>query len=246
MIMESAKRRIDGDDKSPFTLSFRFSKDLVSKINSSWKEEGFANRTALVEAACKFYFDTLECPRCKNRNHKNSLFCSICGNSLNPSYELKKNLKSMFDDFLEYQKKVISLEREVDEERGEYNKKITSAKLNPELKSSLEDILSSTAKEYWLGIVLQIMETDGLEEVHNSSIPSGYHEYASKWDCIQQFFQSSTYLKDTPHLTTEIADNVQNIIDDLIEFQIGYEIGLKRDLDLYVHVNKLIDKLTGN
>lgn len=245
MVMQDIKRRRDGDDKSPFTLSFRFSNDLVKKINLRWKEDGFANRTALVEAACNLYFDSLECPRCKNRNHKNSLYCSICGNSLNPSYELKKNLKLLYDDFLGYQEKVISFERGVSEEKEEYNKKITSTNLNPELKSSLADILCSAAEDYWLGVALQLMDTDSLEEVYQQ-IPSGYYDYVTKLDIVRKFFQSSTYLNDTPHLTKEDTSKIEDLIGELYDFLIVYEGGLKRDLNLYVQVNKLIDKLSEN
>lgn len=245
MVMQDAKRRMGGDDKSPFTLSFRFSNDLVKKINLRWKEDGFANRTALVEAACNLYFDSLECPRCKNRNHKNSLFCSICGNSLNPSYELKKDLKAIYDNFMEYQEKILSFERGFDEEKAEYNKKISSINLNPELKSSLADILDSAAEDYWLGLALQMLETDTTEEVCQN-IPSGYHDYIFKFSVVRAFFHSSIYLKDTPHLTVDKAREIEDFIGDLVDFQIRYELGLKRDLNLYTQVNKLIDKLTEN
>lgn len=246
MVMVDIKRRIDKEDKSPFTLSFRFSKDLVEKINNHWKEDGFANRTALVEAACNFFFDTLECPRCKNRNHKNSLYCSICGNTLNPSYELKKSLKQMYDEFLEYQERTLSLEIEVNEERDEYYKKISSPKLNPELKSSLEDILCSAADDYWLGVTLRVLEKDNLEEIYQAVPVLGFHRYAYQLNEVQTFFQSSTYLKDIPHLTPQITNGIESLIGDLIDFQINYGVMLKSDLNLYLQVNKLIDKLTEN
>lgn len=241
-VMLSAKRRMDGGNKAASTVSFRFSEDLVDKINTRWKEDGFANRTALVEAACNLYFDSRECPRCGNRNHKNSLYCSICGIGLDPSYDLKKNLKIMYDDFLQYQEYIISLERGVEEERDEYDKKVGSSKLDQELKSSLENILKSAAEEYWLGTTVHILEISGLDEAIES-VPMGYRDYADKMNSVKIFFESSTYIKDEPHLTLEKTTEIESLIDDLNDFQINYEIMLKRDLNLYQQVNKLIDTL---
>lgn len=254
MVMQYAKRRVEGEDKSPFTLSFRFSNDLVKKINLRWKEEGFANRTALVEAACNLYFDTQECPRCKNRNHKNSLYCSICGNTLHPVYELERKLKFRYDTFLSDQQNLLSLEVEVERERDKYNQKITSSNLTPELKSSLEDILQSADKYYHLAHTLEKLDEEGEEADYCEFVGSklnplklSVESYA--WNLIQvrTFFNSLNDVGETPYLLTiEKANDILSVIDYLEHFQTHYKTKLEKDLNLYAMVNKLIDKLTVN
>lgn len=252
MVMQDAKRRRDGDDKSPFTLSFRFSNDLVKKINLRWKEDGFANRTALVEAACNLYFDSLECPRCGNRNHKNSLYCSICGNTLHPAYEVERKLRIRYDSFCKEQTVVLSLESEVEEERDKYRGRITSAEISTELKSSLDEILHSADESYHLGSTLDFMDEnkDDLEYLLSVSNPLelSYPVYAAKLNIVQTFFDDLlTHVDDTPQLLVqEKVNEINHTIDYLNNFLVYYKSRLGKDLNLYAQVNKLIDKLTAN
>lgn len=244
MIMQSTKRRTDKEDKSPFTLSFRFSKDLVEKISTRWSEEGFANRTALVEAACNFYFDTFECPRCKNRNHINSLYCSICGNAFKPVYELKKFLKEFYEqDFQVYLDRVLSFERGFEQEREKCYKKITTSKLDEELRESLLDVLKETPDEYWLSDIHYYMEEGELDTIY-SNAPMDCRSYVHDLNEVQEFFKSSTYLKDNPILTEDKANEIMNFIENSIDFLIKYEIMLKKAINICLKVDKLIDKLT--
>lgn len=250
MIMQSAKRRKDSDDKCSFTLSFRFSKDLVSKIVGRWEEEGFANRTALVEAACNLYFDTFPCPRCGNRNHINSMYCSICGCAFTPSYELKKELKRIYDDFLERQEEVLSHELEVMASRDRCNANIESLKPCEEISDNVEeiqsiisDILEAVPEKYWLRLTLQTLEKDGLEEVCKL-VPSDCRTYAYNVNEVRNFFESSTYLKDSPILTRDKYQEIISLIEDMNDYLTQYDIMLKRNAYLCLKVYNLIDKFS--
>lgn len=242
MLMQSVKRRTDSDDKSPFTLSFRFSKDLVNKIGR-WEEEGFANRTALVEAACNLYFDTFECPRCKNRNHINSLYCSICGNAFNPVYELKEDLKGIYQDFLHQQETVLFAESEVEREREKCDKMIHSSDFEEDVITSLEELLAVVPKDYWLSTAVETLALGGLDDVAKFKPPSDVLSYAFTLDVVQEFFKSPTYLKDTPILTDDKAKEIMNHIENLMDFQTHYDIMLKRSMYICLKITNLIDKL---
>lgn len=243
MIMQSAKRRTDNEDKSPFTLSFRFSKDLVHKIINGWEKEGFANRTALVEAACNLYFDTFECPRCKNRNHVNSLYCSICGNAFTPAYELKKELKIEYQELLERQEKVLFAESEVEKAREKCYEMIHSSNLEEDVIISLEELLAEVPTDYWFSTIIESLELGNLGDALKFKPPYDLQEYAFTLSEVQEFFKSPTYLKDTPILTEDKAKEVVINIGNLMDFQTHYEIMLKRSMSICLKITNLIDKL---
>ncbi|MEA5036857.1 hypothetical protein SDC9_20416 [bioreactor metagenome] len=87
-------KRVSKTAKADSSITLRLSTVLLDKINNSWKNMGFANRTDLVESACEWFFDTLECPRCHNRNHKDGLYCSVCGEELQPHFRIINELRN--------------------------------------------------------------------------------------------------------------------------------------------------------
>ena len=247
MVMPSTKRRIDGEDKSPFTLSFRFSKDLVNKISTRWSEEGFANRTALVEAACNFYFDTQACPRCGNRNHKNSLYCSICGNTLNPLYELKEELNNQFLSIKKHQANILTFEKELQEDRRKIIERVSSMNINNDLEEKLLSMihnLSYLEETGSLEVAIKNSEGD-LAFYPNSITHPLFERYSKKLETVTKFFESPSYLTNNPPLSLEQVKMVKAMMTELEEIQNHYLLNvLNNDKMVYISINEILDSLS--
>ena len=83
-----------GDDEPKAERSFtvRLSRTVMDEVNKTWKTRGFANRTELIDTACKTYFESSICPRCKTPNPPNGVKCSVCGETLVPYHKLQTKI----------------------------------------------------------------------------------------------------------------------------------------------------------
>ena len=247
MVMPSTKRRIDGEDKSPFTLSFRFSKDLVNKITTRWSEEGFANRTALVEAACNFYFDTQACPRCGNRNHKNSLYCSICGNTLNPLYELKEELDSQFLSIKKHQENIIAFEKQLLDERAKITERILSMHLDKNLELNLLDMIHNLASLEDIGALeIALKNSEGNVSFYPNSITHPlFSRYSEIIEKVTKFFESPAYITNNPPLSIEQVNEIKSDMSDLEDTLNHYLLNvLGTDKMVYKSIHAILDCLS--
>ena len=110
-------------------ITLRLPEELYEIIDSQWKQMGFSNRTDLIEQACKWYFETNECPRCKARNPPNGVKCAVCGQELKPYYvaidelvkkyremmEKKENLSNILRNLMSLQDSILELINTYDE-----------------------------------------------------------------------------------------------------------------------------------
>lgn len=92
-----------GDDEPKAERSFtvRLSQTVMDEVNKTWKTRGFANRTELIDTACKTYFESSICPRCKTPNPPNGVKCSVCGETLHPYFKLRDDVIRLHGAFTE-------------------------------------------------------------------------------------------------------------------------------------------------
>lgn len=247
--MPGARRVSDNDVKANRSISIRFSEDLLGKINNSWKSEGFANRTALIETACNLYFDTQACPRCHNRNHKNSLFCSICGNALNPLYELKNELNDYFLYLKEKQEKALSLERELADERSKLNERILSMNLSKPLESGLLSMIRNQGSQSDTGsLETAIKNSKGHVTFYPNSITHPlFDQYSEKLIVVNDFFSSKEYATNNPQLFRDQAKDVRSCMLDLDEILRHYQSNvLEAERSLIQSIHEVLDGISNN
>ena len=97
----AGNRRRDNEPRAERSLSVRLSQSVLDEINECWEERGFANRTDLIETACKTYFESNICPRCRALNPPNGVNCSVCGETLVPYHKLQTKIYHEHEVFLD-------------------------------------------------------------------------------------------------------------------------------------------------
>lgn len=247
-ILMSGTRRVSGTDvKANRSISIRFSEELFDKINAQWKKDGFANRTALVEAACNLYFDSLSCPRCGNRNHKNSLYCSICGNTLNPLHEIKEDLSDQFLSIKKHQANILTFEKELQEDRRKIIERVSSMHINNDLEEKLLSMihnLSYLEETGSLEVAIKNSEGD-LAFYPNSITHPLFERYSKKLETVTKFFESPSYLTNNPPLSLEQVKMVKAMMTELEEIQNHYLLNvLNNDKMVYISINEILDSLS--
>lgn len=109
----AGNRRRDNEPRAERSLSVRLSQSVLDEINKCWEERGFANRTDLIETACKTYFESNICPRCHALNPPNGVNCSVCGETLIPYHKLQTKIYQEYDVFFDKIDKLNDLLSEV-------------------------------------------------------------------------------------------------------------------------------------
>lgn len=92
-------RRRNNELRAERSLSVRFSQSVLDEINEYWEERGFANRTDLIEIACKTYLESNICPRCNALNPPNGVICSVCSETLTPYHQLQTKVYKEYEVF---------------------------------------------------------------------------------------------------------------------------------------------------
>lgn len=247
--MPGARRVSDDDVKANRSISIRFSEDLLKKINDNWKIDGFANRTALIEAACNLYFDTQACPRCNNRNHKNSFVCSICGNALHPLYELKSALNNQYLSLMKQQEMALSLEQELIEARAKLNERILSMNVGNPLESGLLSMIHNHKSQADIGsLEASIKNSEGDVTFYPNSITHPlFDRYSEKLHTVNQFFSSSEYETNNPQLFRDQAEDVMSCMLDLDEILYHYQNNvLNAEKTLIKSIHEVLDGISNS